>query len=124
MSAISTDKTKSSTETDSQWYPWELKDQRPVQKAEVEDFVNRAIQSQRIQFENKMLDIRNENILLRHEILSLKETIIKLEDNYGKLKQLKPVLDERKKNELIRRHISFPFIPDARSLTTSRSTEP
>ena len=90
-----------SNETKSHWF---------VPEGKFEEFVNKSLANQRLEYENKMLNMRNEVIVLRHEVLSIKEAMLKLSEDYVKLK---PILDERKKNQLLRRHIPFTFVPES-----------
>ena len=84
------EQTDQSKESETHWYPWT--DKR--HNKEIEELVARAIHEQKIENENKILDMRSEIIVLRYEILSLKETVFKLSDNI----KSKSVIDERKKN--------------------------
>ena len=104
-----THKDKEAKEAETRWYPWDSSNSRPVSRQEMEDFVHKVLAEQKMEYENKLFSSRNEIFLLRHEILGLKERMLTLSEDYIKLK---PIIDERKKNRLLRTKIPFTFVPE------------
>ena len=87
-------------DSDSHWYPvWNPRDP------------GSSIQELKMDHENKLLDMRNEILGLRHEILELKEAVLKLT---GELSKYKPSMDERRRNQMLRQHLPFPFVPEGK----------
>jgi hypothetical protein len=94
----------------SRWFvPPSDADGNSLFKKYVDDIVNRLLMIQKLDYETKLLGVRNEIIDLRHEVLSMKEAMLKLTDDYTKIK---PIIDERKKNQLLRKHVPFAFVPE------------
>lgn len=82
--------------------------------------LRQEIAAQKLDYENKLLVARNEVIVLRHEVLTLRESMLRLNEDYLKLK---PFLDERKRNLLLREHLPFPFTGDPVPVTVALKKE-
>lgn len=86
-----------------------------------ESIVRSLLQEQKLEYENKLLGLRQELMSVRTDMLGLKETILKLTDDYNKVR---PLVDERRRNALLRKHQPFPFVPEhtrSENLTSSPS---
>lgn len=71
--------------------------------------LNLSLREQKVEFEEKLVNVRQEIVKLHQEILGLKELLLKVVEDHGKIR---PILDDRKRNALLRRHQPFPFVPD------------
>lgn len=106
---------------ESLWYPWHVGSDGTAlglghqQHLLVEDLVRTLLREYKIEHAGEILSLRNEIINLKNEILTLKETNLKLNEEYGKIR---PLVDERKRNLLLRRHIPFGFVPEKRPGTS------
>jgi len=79
---------------------------------------DRKVNEQKSELENKLLTARNEIITLRHEILGLKGKFFQLTEEFH---TYKPVIDERKRNQLIRRNVPFAFYAESKTETRADS---
>ncbi len=91
------------SETQSGWYNIQTAT-GPSNTVDIQTF-----QQYKMEVSNSLLNIRNEIMNIRNEVLSLRQTCLTFTENFNKLK---PIIDERKKNNLIRQHQPFSFIPE------------
>ena len=102
-------KSKESELDNSLWYPWNDNEKQSITKSQIKEIIDRVIHEQKVGYETMIIKMRNEIIELRNEVLSLKGSQLKLTEDYLKIK---PIIDERKRNQLLRMNIPFGFIPD------------
>lgn len=81
------------------------------------DYFYHLLREQRLEYESKYLSLKNELISTRGELLTLRETVSTLR---GEMNKLRPLIDERKRNSLLRKREPFPFTPEH----TKQLTEP
>jgi hypothetical protein len=95
------------------WYPWHgtegpLSHHGNNQVIGAEYFHN-AMERQRLEYESKHLSLKNELISTRGELLTLREVVSTMR---GEMSKLRPLIDERKRNSLLRKREPFPFTPE------------
>ena len=91
-------------EPEGQWYPWSGGHQGATETA-----VSILLREQRLEYETKLLSMRQELMSVRQEMLGLKESMLRLTEDYNKVR---PLIDERKRNALLRKHQPFPWVPE------------
>lgn len=110
-------------ETDAKWYPLQSINSSVSPRLRMSSIdpetVYNILREQRMDYESKFIGMKNELISVRNEFLLLKEEYLKLRDECGKIR----LNDERQRNLLLRRHISFPFIPEYTSIDSAREND-
>lgn len=79
-----------------------------------------SLREQKIEFEEKLVNVRQEVVKLHQEVLALKELLLKVTEDHSKIR---PILDDRKRNALLRRHQPFPFTPEHTRMLNSQQSE-
>lgn len=92
-----------------EWYPWgnahgplHVLNNQPL----TSEYFHNLLREQELKYESKHLETKNELISLRAEVLKLRETVFSLRSEMSKIR---PIIDERKRNSLIRKREPFPF---------------
>jgi len=112
FSGSSSKLTREPNESEAHWFPH--------QHSTCKDAMILALREQKVEFDEKMVNVRQEIVKLHQEILGLKELLLKVVEDHNKIK---PILDDRKRNALLRRHQPFPFVPEHTRLTNSQQSE-
>lgn len=86
-------------ESEAHWFPHQLS----VNQAETFAL---DLRKQRVDFEEKLINVRQEVVKLHQEVLAMKELLLKVTEDHSRIR---PILDDRKRNALLRRHQPFPF---------------
>jgi hypothetical protein len=104
----SVQKSPLSPETEAHWFPHQMPNH-------TEMAISLSLREQKVEFEEKLINVRQEIVKLHQEVLGLKELLMKVVEDQNKIR---PILDDRKRNELLRRHRPFPFIAEHSAQTS------
>ena len=99
-------------ESEAHWFPHH--------PSSCKDALTLALREQKVEFEEKLVNVRQETVKLHQEVLALRELLLKVTEDHNKIK---PILDDRKRNALLRSHQPFPFIPEHTRSTNSQQSK-
>lgn len=98
------------------WFPYQIPQISSV-NANGGENIALVMRQQKLEFEEKLIGVKQEVVKLHQELLAMKELLLKVVEDHGKIR---PIIDDRKRNALLRRHQPFPFIPEHTRGTASQ----